>query len=278
MLGLESAKRLLRCWLWSIPFFVLLGLVLGALISIPLIPKPNIAIITISAPYLDQAYTDDILDMLRYAREDDSIKAVVLRIDSPGGGASATEQVYLDVLRIREQKPIVASIGARGASGGYYIAVASNFIYAEPTSQLGSIGAWCILPTPEELDEDIITTGPFKTTGGSRRKVTDELEMVRQEFVAAVTSQRGDRLKLSEAELSRAELYRGVESLRHGLIDDIGTSTAAIEKAASLAHIRNYEVVKLYIQKPDILPLDMEALKSQTGMMPIYYYLYFESE
>ena len=278
MSRLESVNRLLRCWLWSISFFVLLGLVLGALISIPLIPKPNIAIITISAPYLDQAYTDDILDMLRYARGDDSIKAIVLRIDTPGGGASATEQVYLDVLRMRGQKPIVASIGARGASGGYYIAVASNFIYAEPTSQLGSIGAWCILPTPEELDEDIITTGPFKATGGSRRKVTDELEMVRQEFVAAVTSQRGDRLKLSEAELSRAEIYSGVESFGYGLIDDIGTSTAAIEKAASLAHIRNYEVVKLYIQKPDISPLDMEALKSQTGTMPIYYYLYFESE
>ena len=278
MSRLESVNRLLRCWLWSIPFFVLLGLVLGALISIPLIPKPNIAIITISGSILEQAYTDDILDMLRYARDDASIKAVVLRIDSPGGGASATEQVYLDVLRLRGQKPIVASIGARGASGGYYIAVASNFIYAEPTSQLGSIGAWCILPTPEELDEDIITTGPFKATGGSRRKVTDELEMVRQEFVAAVTSQRGDRLKLSEAELSRAEIYSGVESLGYGLIDDIGTSTAAIEKAASLAHIRNYEVVKLYIQKPDISPLDMEALKSQTGLMPIYYYLYFESE
>ena len=278
MSRLESVKRLLRRWLWSILFFAVLGLVLGALISIPLIPKPNIAIITISVPYLDQAYTDDILDMLRYARGDDSIKAIVLRIDTPGGGASATEQVYLDVLRMRGQKPIVASIGARGASGGYYIAVASNFIYAEPTSQLGSIGAWCILPTPEELDEDIITTGPFKATGGSRRKVTDELEMVRQEFVAAVTSQRGDRLKLSEAELSRAEIYSGVESFGYGLIDDIGTSTAAIEKAASLAHIRNYEVVKLYIQKPDISPLDMEALKSQTGLMPIYYYLYFESE
>ncbi len=278
MSRLESVKRLLRRWLWSILFFVLLGLVVGALISIPLIPKPNIAIITISGSILEQAYTDDILDVLRYARDDASIKAVVLRIDSPGGGASATEQVYLDVLRIREQKPIVASIGARGASGGYYIAVASNFIYAEPTSQLGSIGAWCILPTPEELDEDIITTGPFKATGGSRRKVTDELEMVRQEFVTAVTSQRGDRLKLSEEELSRAEIYSGVESLRYGLIDNIGTSTAAVEKAASLAHIRNYEVVKLYIQKPDIAPLDMGALKSQTGTMPIYYYLYFEAE
>jgi len=278
MTRLESAKRLLRRWLWSIPFFAVLGLVLGALISINLAPKPNIAIITISGSVLEQAYTDDILDMLRYARGNDSIEAVVLRIDSPGGGASATEQVYLDVLRIRGQKPVVASIGARGASGGYYIAVASNFIYAEPTSQLGSIGAWSILPTPEELNEAIITTGPFKATGGSREKAAAKLEMVRQEFVMAVTSQRGDRLKLSEAELSRAEIYSGVESLRYGLIDDIGTSTAAIEKAASLAHIRNYEVVKLFIQKPDTSPLDIETLKSQTGTMPIYYYLYFESE
>ncbi|MBA7483407.1 hypothetical protein ES707_18922 [subsurface metagenome] len=102
--------------------------------------------------------------------------------------------------------------------------------------------------------------------------------MIRQQFVSAVTSQRGDRLKLSEEELSRAEIYPGVESLRHGLIDDIGTSTAAIKKAASLARIRNYEAVKLFMQNPDTSLLDMEALKSQTGLMPIYYYLYFESE
>ena len=275
---LESTKRLLRRWFVSIPFFAVLGLILGALISIPVIPKPNIAIITASGVILEQAYTDDILDMLRYARDDTSIKAVVLQIDSPGGAASAIEPIYLDVLRLRQQKPVVASIGARGASGGYYIAVASNFIYAQPTSELGSIGAWSSLPAPEELDEDILTSGPFKATGGSRRKYTGGLEMVRQEFVTAVTSQRGDRLRMSEEELSRAEIYSGVESLRYGLIDDIGTSTAAIQKAASLAHIRNYEVVKLYIQKPDISPLDMEALKSQTGTMPIYYYLCFEQE
>ena len=278
MSRLESAKRLLRRWLWSISFFVLLGLVLGALISIPLIPKPNIAIITISGSIWTQVYTDDILDMLRYARKDDSIKAVVLRIDSPGGAASAIEPIYLDVLRLRGQKPTVASIGRRGASGGYHIAVASNFIYAQSASQVGSVGAWVSLPDPEELDEDILTTGLFKAAGRSRRKTVARLEMIRQQFVSAVMSQRGDRLKLSEEELSRAEIYPGVESLRHGLIDDIGTSTAAIKKAASLAHIRNYKVVKLYIQTPDILPLDMEALKSQTGMMPIYYYLYFESE
>ncbi len=277
MSTLESAKRSMRRWFTSILFFVLLGLILGALISIPVIPKPNIATITISGTILDQAYTDDILDILRYARGNDNIKAVVLQIDSPGGGVSAVEQIYLDVLRLRRQKPVVVSVGTIAASGGYYIAVASNFIYAEPTSQLGSIGAWVSLPTPEELEEDIATSGPLKATGGSRRKIVGVLEMVRQEFVEAVMSQRGDRLKLSEEELSRAEIYVGVEGRRYGLIDDIGTSSAAIEKAASLAGIRNYGVVELYISKPVIWFLSMGDLKSRTGLMPIYYYLYFES-
>ncbi len=279
---LESAKRLMRRWFASILFFIVLGLGLGALIAIPVIPKPNVATITISGEILGQDYTDDILGLLRNARNDDSIKAVVLQIDSPGGLVSSTEQIYLDVLRLRQQKPVVASIGTVGASGGYYIAVASNLIYAEPTSQLGSIGAWSGLPRPEELDEYIITSGPFKATGGSRRKYTGVLEMVRQQFVDAVISQRGDRIKISEEELSRAEIYVGVEGLRYGLIDDIGTSTAAIEKAASLAGIRNYGVVELQIPKPIIFwffgSSDLADLKSQTSTVPIYYYLYFESE
>ena len=282
MSGLKSAKRLVRRWFTSIAFFVLLGLILGGLISIPVIPRPNIATITISGIVLGQAYVDDILDMLKYARDDDSIRAVVLRIDSPGGGVSAVEQIYLDILRLRQQKPVVASIGTVAASGGYYVAVAANFIYAEPTSQIGSIGAWVSLPRPEELEEYTGTTGPFKATGGSRRKVIGWLEMVRQEFVEAVISQRGDRLKLFEEELSRGELYVGVESLRYGLIDDIGTRAAAIEKAASLAGLRNYEVVELQvIAQPSFLffgSSDLEALKSQTGLVPIYYYLYFEQE
>ena len=278
MSRLESAKRLMRRWFTSIPFFVLLGLVLGGLISIPVIPKPNIATIEISGIIFDQAQTDDILEALRYAREDDSIKAVVLLIDSPGGYTVTVDPIYLEVLRLRAQKPVVASVGMIGASGGYRIAVASNFIYAQPASLLGSVGTWVGLPRPEELDEDILTTGPFKATGSSRRRWTGVLEMFRQTFVDAVVSQRGDRLKLSEEELSRAEIYVGIESLRYGLIDDIGTSTDAMEKAASLAGIRNYEVVELHIWKPVIWFFSLEDLKSRTGLMPIYYYLYFESE
>ena len=281
MPSLESTKRLLRSWFTSISFFVLLGLILGVAIAIPLIPQPKIAIVTISGVIWEQAYTDDILDTLRDVRDDNSIKAVVLQIDSPGGGVSVIEQIYLDVLRLRGQKPVVACIGARGASGGYYIAVASNFIYAQPTSQIGSIGALVGLPSPAELDEDTLTTGLFKATGGSKRKAAAKLEMVRQEFVSAVMSQRGDGLRISEEELSLAELYTGVEGLRYGLIDDIGTVTVAIQKAASLAGIRNYDVVKLYVSEP--FPefwgfSNMWDLKSRISLMPVYYYLYFESE
>ena len=158
---LEFARGLLYRWFTSIPFFIMLGLGLGALIAIPAIPQPNIATITISGEIVGQTYTDDILDMLRDARDDDSIKAVVLQIDSPGGGVSVIEQIYLDLLRLREQKPIVACIGVTGASGGYYIAVASNFIYAQPTSQIGSIGALVGLPSPVELDENTLQSIDF---------------------------------------------------------------------------------------------------------------------
>ena len=281
MPSLESTKRLLRCGFTSFSFLIVLGLILGVLITIPLIPKPRIAIITISGIIQEQIYADNILDVLEDVRSDDSIKAVVLQIDSPGGEASVIEQVYLDLLRLREEKPVVASIGARGASGGYYIAVASNFIYAQPTSQVGSVGAGVSLPRPRKLDEATLTTGLFKATGGSKRRAAAKLEMVRQEFVSAVVSQRGDRLKMSEEELSLAVLYSGVEALRYGLIDDIGTITAAKQRAASLAGIRNYEVVKSYISQPFIGFFGfsgMAELESQTGLMPVYYYLCFESE
>ncbi len=281
MFNMESVKGCLRRWLVSIPFFALYGLILGVLISIPLIPKAIVATVNISGAIVGQAHIDDILDMLRYAQDEERIKAVVLRIDSPGAGASTTEEIYLDVLRLRQQKPVVASVGTIAASGGYYIAVAANFIYAEPTSQLGGVGAWTRLPSPEKVDEDTITSGLFKVTGGSRRKAFATLETARQQFVDAVISQRGERLELSEEELSQAEIYMGAESLRYGLIDGIGTSTAAIEKAASLARIKNYGVKELYIEKPVFWffgASDLEALKSRTGLVPAYYYLYFESE
>jgi len=277
---LESAKRFMRRWVGSISFFAVIGLIIGGLISIPVIHKPYVGTITISGAITEQPYADGISEMLAYARGNQDIKALVLQIDSPGGYASVIEQIYLDVLKVKSQKPVIATIGASGASGGYYIAVASDFIYAVPSSQVGSVGAWSTLPSPEELEEDIITSGPFKSTGGSRRKATSELETLKQEFVSAVITQRGDRLKLSEEELSRAETYSGAESLKYGLIDDIGTTTDAVQKAASVARIKHYGIVDINEELgvyPRIIMLSMKDLKSQTSLMPKYYYLYFES-
>ncbi|MBI4188639.1 MAG: S49 family peptidase [Chloroflexi bacterium] len=282
MSKLESIKRLLRRCFTSILFFILLGLVLGGLVSIPLMPKPKVAVINISGTIANQDFVDNILNLLQTAREERSIKAVVLRIDSPGGSVSAVEQIYLDALRARQRKPVVVSIGQIAASGGYYIAMAGDYVYAEPTSLIGSIGAFVGLPEPEQLDETLGATGPFKTTGGSRQRFISILEMVRQQFVSIVMSQRGERLKLSEQEISRAELFVGLEGLNYGLVDEMGTRAVAIEKAANLAGLRNYDVVEL---RGENLPLylffgsaDFAKLKAQTGLFPKYYYLYFASE
>lgn len=278
---LETARRIAIRWFTSIPFYILLGLILGFLISIPAIPKPKVAVIPISSAIFGQSYTADILAELKSAREDNSVKAIVLQIDSPGGSASSIEPIFLDVLELKQHKPVVAFIGSIGASGGYYIAVASNLIYAGPSSTIGSIGVIGSLPTAEALDENTITTGPFKSTGGSRRKTVSFVATLKQQFIDAVISQRGDRLNISDAELSRAEVYSGAESLRNGLIDEISTIGAAIEKAAILAGIRNYEVERAYISLPFLGFFgfsSMVELKSQTGLIPTYYYLYFESE
>ncbi len=277
MSRLGLLKLFMLRWARSIPFFILLGLILGIMIAIPVVPTPEIAILSISGVITDQTYTDSVIDELRALSANNSIKAVVLLIDSPGGSASAIEPIYLEVLRLRQQKPVVTSIGTVGASGGYYIAVATNFIFASPSSSVGSIGVRTTLPTPESLDENIVTSGPFKASGGSIRKTLANTATLKQQFIGAVTSQRGSRLSLTEYELSRAEVYSGTESLKYGLIDDIGTSTDAIQKAALLARIRNFKVVEHSIRssEPIIILIPLEA---PANTVPIYYYLYIEME
>ncbi len=269
-------RRFVQCWFSSIYFFIILGLMLGGVISVIVAPEPTVVEITISGAILEQVDADSILDELRSARDDRHIKAIVLNIDSPGGVVSLIEPIYFEILELKRFKPVIASVGTIAASGGYYIAVATNFIYAQPNATVGGVGVIGTLPKTEELDETVITSGPFKRSGQSRRRAMSEIATIRQQFVEAVTIQRGERLKISEDELSQASVYSGTEGLRYGLIDDIGTSTLAIRKAAELAHIRNYGVTDYVSQR--IEPVDLEELKSLTDNIPLYYYLYFEWE
>lgn len=282
------AKRIGRLF-HSYILWAFLGVIGGILLLYfnPLAIKPKVGIITISGTIFAQQEADDIVKMLKYAGEQRDIKAVVLDIDSPGGGASVVEEVYLNVLKLKKEKPVVAVIGRRGASGGYYIAAGANYIYTKPTSFMGSVGVIMTLGEPEELEEDVVTSGPFKASGGSRRDYVSKLEIAKETFLRAVMSQRGDRLKMSKEDLAKAEIYLGLEGLRLGLVDEIGSTTDAIEKAARMAGVRNYGEIDLREELNlnssifffSALPrdsVDLKALQQPRDMLPKLYYLYIE--
>lgn|GEM_PF-964531 len=283
---LEVIKKLGHHPKYSVVLFILLGLLLGFLISSISIRQPQVGFITISGIIVDQKTTDDIVKMINYANDNSRIKGVVIKIDSPGGVAAAIEEVYLNLVTLKRNKPVVASIGRRALSGGYYIASASHFIYSKPTSLVGGVGALVFLPKPEDLKEDVIGSGPFKESGGPARHWLGALDMVKQAFIQAVVSQRGQSLKIDAVELSEAKAYIGIEAIKLGLVDKMGTDKEAEKKAASLAGVRNYKLVDIN-QELKIYPswwgwflsettAEADLMKLSTGLSPIYYYLYIE--
>ena len=225
-------------------FLAIISIIIGILIFNFFIKIPNVGVITIDTPYVDEDTKDEIVTMLHYARDDNSIKAVVLEMNCPGGEASNIEEIFLEVLRLRSEKPVVTSIGGFGLSGGYYIAAASNFIYAKPSSEVGNIGVISALPTPESLDEELITSGPYKYAQSPKHYAT-QIEMIKQYFIESIIAQREGRLSIDKETLSRAEIYTGIEGMRYGLVDGIGTRSDAIEKAADYAGIANYGLVDI---------------------------------
>ncbi len=269
-------------------FYILLGLLIGNYVSDTVFPRPAVGVIKINGAIVDQGgfgrttQVDDVVTMLRYADEDKRIRAVVLDINSPGGLASASEEIYMDILRLKERKPVVASIGSIGASGAYYIAVASDYIYASPTSIVGSIGVVTRLPTPEAIDEMTITSGPFKETGGTQREWVYQTQLVATVFQQAVLDQRGDRLNMTGDEFKSARIYVGTVGLRKGLVDEIGSITDAIDRAARLAGIRNYEVVDINKElnlSQSVFPFFINATEvmPETNTAPVNYFIYLET-
>ena len=263
----------------------LIALAIGYASFVLFIGSPKIGVVKIMGVVLDGSTADKIGTLLKYAKDDKNIKAVVLEIDCPGGGASATEEIYLSLLELRKEKPVVVSINGGALSGAYYVAVASNFIFAKPTSLVGNVGVWMRLPEIDIPEEDLIASGPAKPTGGVRAKATSWTQIVAEGFLQSVMAQRGDNLKLSKEELSRGEIYIGNEALKHGLIDKIGSSSEAVKKAASLAGLKNYEEIdinehlnllrpySLFRFSPKELSLPRGDSGSAKSRYPQFYYL-----
>lgn len=281
----HMVARLVRHWGFWVSLTAVLGLILGNFIFNQFIGEPSIGVVRANTTLFPWT-TPKLIKMLKYAEQNQAIKAVVLEIDCPGGDAVSTEELFLDIVNLRSKKPVVAYVNTVGASGGYYIAAAANFIYAKSSSTLGSVGAFVSLPEREAVFENTIPTGPYKVTGSSIREVVSRLEMLKLSFLQAVSAQRGERLKITKEELSKAGVYSGIQALRYGLVDEIGSSSDAIQKAAELAGLRNYRVIDINEELSLSLPAWYERVESssaqatrlQGGALPVYYFLYVPPE
>lgn len=217
---------------------------------------------------------------LRKLRQDENVKAVVLRVNSPGGSASASEVIQREVRLIKKVKPVVVSMGTYAASGGYWISAYGDRIFAEPTTITGSIGVFGIQFDVKKLANDFgitfdsVKTGKFADTLTiSRPKTPEELAVLQRmvdwiygEFIRKVAEGRKlDPQKVEE--IAQGRVWSGTEAKELGLVDELGGLNAAIAYAAQKAGLgANYRLVEFPRQK-ELLEAVQEFLE---GVTPRY--------
>jgi protease IV len=214
----------------------------------PALFGPRVAIVELEGVIIE---VDDIVRELKAHRENPTVRAVVLRINSPGGVVAPTQELHDAVLRLRQAgKPVVASLGAVAASGGYYVAVACDQIYANPGTLTGSIGVIMQLANLEQLmkkvgvDYVVVKAGQFKDIGNVARPMTaDErrvmqalLDDVHGQFIGAVVAGR----KLAKEEVGRfadGRVFSGLQAKELRMVDALGGLEEAVLAAGKLAGI-----------------------------------------
>ncbi len=182
--------------------------------------------------------------------DDDSVKAVVLRIESPGGGVAPSQELYMEVRRTAERKPVVASMGSVAASGGYYVAAAAQKIYANPGTITGSIGVILQFTNLEELFKKIgfrmetVKSGTYKDVGNPSRKMTPEERAYLQEMIGNVHQQfvrdvaQGRHMQVEQVQgVADGRIFTGEQAKELGLVDELGNLKDAIAAAAKMGAI-----------------------------------------
>lgn len=202
---------------------------------------------------------------LRKLREDDAVKAVVLRVNSPGGSALASDIIWREVILTKKVKPVIVSMGDLAASGGYYISAAADSIFAEPTTITGSIGVFGVIPNFQNLMNnkigvhyDGVKTGKFAdlTTSFDRPLTAEERDIIQREVdkvYATFTKVVADGRKLSVADvdsIGQGRVWTGAQGVNNKLVDRLGSLNAAIQAAAKKANLSKYKVSQ-YPEKED---------------------------
>ena len=201
---------------------------------------------------------------LKKARENDNIKAVVFRVNSPGGSALVSDIIWREVERTKAVKPVVVSFGDVAASGGYYIAAGADKIFAEPTTITGSIGVFGTIPNIQELATDIgINAEQVGTNANSvdysvfepmtdtfRAQIKEGIEATYDTFLERVAE--GRNMSIAEVnEIAQGRVWSGADAIQLGLVDALGNLDDAIAAAAELAEVESYGIRKYPKYKSD---------------------------
>lgn len=194
---------------------------------------------------------------IRKARTDDKVKAIVLRINSPGGSALASDVIWRETVLAKKTKPVIVSMGDVAASGGYYIACAADSIFAQPNTITGSIGVFGIIPNMQKFFKnklgitfDGVKTGKFADLGSISRPLTEGEKMIIQLEVNKVydtfTKKVADGRKKEQNyinSIGQGRVWSGTEALNIGLVDRLGDINDAIASAAKKAKLKDYKIV-----------------------------------
>jgi protease-4 len=203
-----------------------------------------------------------------------NVKAVILRIDSPGGGVTPAQEIYREIQRVRQKKPVVAYMGNIAASGGYYVASAANKIVANPGTLTGSIGVIMQFSNWEELlkklgvDIVVIKAGQFKDIGSPNRKMTKEeqelldhvVQDVHDQFIRDVAKGRNLPLEKVRA-IADGRVLSGRQAKDLGLVDELGNFRDAVELAKKMANIKGeVSLTKVRVTKPSVWEFLLEGV------------------
>ena len=204
----------------------------------------------------EQVISEEMANKLRKLKDDDDVKAVVFRVNSPGGSAYISEQIWKEVVELKAKKPIVVSMGNYAASGGYYISCAANKIVAERTTLTGSIGVFGVVRNftgtfdKVGVTTDIVKTNTFADLGDISRPMREDEKALIQRGVEQTydlfLTRCADGRGMTKAEIDsigQGRVWTGEQALERGLVDQLGGMDDAIKEAATLAELTDYSVI-----------------------------------
>ncbi len=243
--------------------------------------KPNLAVILAEGEITtdgDGLTSKEICKLFQDVRRNKSVKTVVFRINSPGGSALASDEIWREVKLTNKVKKVIVSMGDVAASGGYYIAAPASFIFAEPNTITGSIGVFGVIPyTGKMLTNKLGLTFDRASTNSHsvmslNRKITDhELSLVQEEvdqiylqFMKNVSEGRGMTVKQVN-KIARGRVWTGRDALKNGLVDKLGGISDAINYAAKKSKIQNIKVIYYPLIEENPIADLIEKLEEETN-------------